>query len=113
MSIAPDCYGNIGECRICFDSDSTRENPLMNPCLCNGTSKYVHKKCIQHWREVNNNTIYFWKCRECGYNYNLVKAFPKETFIISETNITELRQTRIFVTSYFISFFLSFFFKSF
>ena len=46
MSIAP-CYNeDNAQCRICFETDSTRENPLMNPCLCNGTSKYVHKKSL-------------------------------------------------------------------
>ena len=113
MSITPEYFNSDAECRICFESESTRENPLISPCLCRGTSKYVHKNCIQHWRDVNNNTEYFWKCRECCYDYNLVKSHPEETFIIPEINITELRTSRIFSIFYFIAFFAAFFLRVF
>ena len=113
MSISPDYFRSDAECRICFENESTQENPLISPCLCRGTSKYVHKNCIQHWREVNNNTTYFWKCRECNYDYNLTKPCPKETFIISEIHITELRESRTMIGLYFIALFASFFLKVF
>lgn len=113
MSISPNYFIENGECRICFETDSTRDNPLISPCLCRGTSKYVHKNCIQHWREINHDTEYFWKCRECGYNYTLVKAYPKETFIIPEVYISELKTTRVFSILHFIAFFLGFFVRVF
>ena len=113
MSISPNYFTSDAECRICFENESTRENPLISPCLCRGTSKYVHKNCIQRWREVNNNTEYFWKCRECNHDYNLIKSYPKENFIIPETNISELRTTRVFSVFYFIAFFTGFFLRIF
>ena len=43
------------QCRICFEANNTISNPLMSPCKCNGTSKYVHKECIEQWRSMNRN----------------------------------------------------------
>ena len=74
------------ECRICFEAYSTHEDPLMSPCLCNGTSKWVHKSCIQHWRYVNRNTTAFIQCRECGHPYNVKKISPDETFVFEDAN---------------------------
>ena len=50
------------ECRICFENDNSEENPLLSPCRCAGTSKYVHLNCIQTWRRVNMNTEYLTNC---------------------------------------------------
>ena len=33
------------ECRICLEEDEI-EN-LISPCLCRGTSKYIHEKCFK------------------------------------------------------------------
>jgi len=81
MSIIPHQTGDEAECRICFESHSTHEDPLISPCLCNGTSKWVHKSCIQHWRDVNRETSAFSKCRECGYAYNIKKKYPQEIYV--------------------------------
>ena len=60
------------ECRICFENDNSEENPLLSPCRCSGTSKYVHLNCIQTWRRANINTQYLTKCRECREKYQKV-----------------------------------------
>ena len=87
MSIIPQTIMDGAECRICFESHSTREDPLISPCLCNGTSKWVHKSCIQHWRDVNRDTTAFFTCRECGYDYQIEKMFPDETYVFSPDQI--------------------------
>ena len=28
---------------------------MINPCLCKGTQKYVHRECLNQWRSVNVN----------------------------------------------------------
>ncbi|KAI7751191.1 hypothetical protein M8C21_027803 [Ambrosia artemisiifolia] len=38
---------NTAECRICQEEDST--DILEIPCSCNGSLKYAHRKCVQHW----------------------------------------------------------------
>lgn len=35
------------QCRFCLETDK-KEN-LISPCLCRGTFKYVHNKCLMEW----------------------------------------------------------------
>ena len=42
---------NLKECRICFNND--KDDEYIAPCLCSGTSKYVHISCLEKWREIN------------------------------------------------------------
>ena len=44
----------LRECRICLDSGSTPENPLIAPCRCTGSIKYVHKSCFLKWLKVSH-----------------------------------------------------------
>ena len=34
-------------CRICLIETYTEENPLICPCNCDGTMKYIHLRCLQ------------------------------------------------------------------
>ena len=37
-------------CRICFmEEDDKENNPLLDPCICAGSMKFIHIKCLQHW----------------------------------------------------------------
>ena len=36
-------------CRICYQEDDTKENPLIQPCLCSGSLKYIHLNCLKQW----------------------------------------------------------------
>jgi E3 ubiquitin-protein ligase DOA10 len=72
------------ECRICFDTDGA----MIAPCLCNGTSKYVHISCLERWRTTINNDN-FIKCPTCKYVYRtdqkrdyLRFLFEYKTFIV-------------------------------
>jgi hypothetical protein len=40
-------------CRICFSEEENidMENPLISPCLCKGSMKYIHYKCLKNWLE--------------------------------------------------------------
>lgn len=76
---------NENECRICFEEE-TRNNKLINPCLCNGTSKYVHISCLQEWRHSNINRSSYYKCSECNYFYKFKFLYPVEIHNIINTN---------------------------
>ena len=66
-------------CRICYLTNSDMENPLISPCKCNGSMKYIHHKCLKHCIEVNltkkieqNYKYYNWKnysCEICKEEY--------------------------------------------
>jgi len=36
-------------CRICLEKSESEENPLLTPCKCAGTMKFIHLKCLQKW----------------------------------------------------------------
>jgi hypothetical protein len=55
------------ECRICLE-DNKPEN-LIRPCRCDGTSKWVHRDCLDNWRATSANDIAFTSCLECKFEY--------------------------------------------
>ena len=57
------------QCRICFQSDE-KFSPLISPCSCIGSSKYIHLLCLQKWlqskikldyKEKNENLIWAYR----------------------------------------------------
>jgi hypothetical protein len=37
-------------CRICYmEEDSDIKNPLVQPCKCSGSMKYIHLNCLKQW----------------------------------------------------------------
>lgn len=56
---------NSDSCIICLNSDTTNDNELIKPCVCN---MYKHQKCLEEWMKINGN-----KCEICKneINYNL------------------------------------------
>ena len=37
-------------CRICYcEEEDEKEDPLVQPCQCSGSLKYIHLKCLKHW----------------------------------------------------------------
>jgi hypothetical protein len=57
-----------GSCRICFAG--TEEGTLFTPCLCSGSMKYVHVKCLEMWRKAGPMNARF-ECPQCHYRYKL------------------------------------------
>ena len=40
---------NKAICRICYGDDSSIENPLISPCICKGSMKFIHYDCLKNW----------------------------------------------------------------
>ena len=40
-------------CRICYGEEEDNDNPLIQPCSCQGSMKYIHLNCLKHWLETN------------------------------------------------------------
>ena len=60
-------------CRYCLEGQ-TYDNELITPCLCRGTQKYIHLKCLQKWRTVNkDNPEKRDFCEICKYHYAIKK----------------------------------------
>ncbi|GIY43646.1 RING-CH-type domain-containing protein [Caerostris darwini] len=45
--------GNLPTCKICYTT-SKPEDPLISPCRCIGTLKYIHCRCLMRWLEFSN-----------------------------------------------------------
>ena len=85
-------------CRICFESEDL-DNILFSPCKCKGTSKYIHKKCLNDWRATAENRKAFSKCMECNYKY---KTIVKKNFQNYFKKFIKILATNIFMF-YFIN----------
>jgi hypothetical protein len=66
-------------CRICYLLNSDVDNPLVSPCKCSGSMKFIHYKCLKQCIEANltkkieqNYKYYNWKnysCEICKEEY--------------------------------------------
>ncbi|KAF2659428.1 hypothetical protein K491DRAFT_766110 [Lophiostoma macrostomum CBS 122681] len=48
---------------------------LIRPCMCKGSSKYVHDACLQAWRHADPGygRRNYWQCPTCGFKYRLAR----------------------------------------
>jgi len=76
------------ECRICL-SDENQKN-LIAPCLCKGSSRWVHRQCLDQWRAAKSMKDAFTHCGTCKFKY-VVKTR------IDKTAETQLRRYRLLV----------------
>ncbi len=75
---------NTKRCRICYEENQTL-SPLIFPCKCNGTIKWVHEKCIKEWIKISKKNY----CPQCKYQYKIenVCNYPKLSFLCKDRNI--------------------------
>ena len=65
------------QCRICLEEENDLDS-LISPCRCSGTSKYVHKTCLQRWRYQDVNSQGFYRCMECNEEYIILNNIEVE-----------------------------------
>ena len=63
-SPSPDDF-DLPTCRICFETGGD----LIVPCLCSGSSLYIHRPCLDDWRAVNMGKKPFSECGTCHFPY--------------------------------------------
>lgn len=57
-------------CRICWQPED-KLSPLISPCLCRGSSKWVHSSCLRNWRACQSiETSNFLTCPQCLEEYS-------------------------------------------
>ena len=76
-------------CRLCYLSESTIDDPLISPCNCSGSMKYIHLSCLKnsikmkYTKKANENLEMFlfqnYACEIC------LTQYPK--FIVYKTNV--------------------------
>ena len=65
------------ECRICLD-EASAGNPLIVPCHCTGSIRFVHTLCLRKWiQKQYENNIRRAECELCKepfvYSLKLIK----------------------------------------
>ena len=62
--------GNLGDiCKICHSGSEESGTPLITPCLCSGSIKYVHQECLITWMKSSTSKI----CELCKYKITTKK----------------------------------------
>lgn len=64
-------------CRICH-CESDLHNPLLTPCYCSGSLKYVHQTCLQQWLTASETN----SCELCKFPFIMhtkIKPFNEVT----------------------------------
>lgn len=56
------------ECRVCFEGEEA--GPLISPCACSGTYRYVHYHCLEPWCVERGSTM----CEICKKPYDQAGA---------------------------------------
>ncbi|KAF9190896.1 hypothetical protein BGZ50_009774 [Haplosporangium sp. Z 11] len=72
MSFAQDDI-NERRCRICFETDDDKDSEsgrLISPCLCKGSSRYIHLGCLEKWRKNAPRSESYYACDTCHYKYS-------------------------------------------
>lgn len=65
-------------CRICH-CESDPQNPLLTPCYCSGSLKYVHQTCLQQWLTASETN----SCELCKFPFIMhtkIKPFNEVSF---------------------------------
>ena len=73
---------DISICRICLEEEPDISK-LINPCRCDGSSKYVHIDCLNQWRIISerDGNEGSNKCMECKTEYIIRRNIERENII--------------------------------
>jgi branched-subunit amino acid transport protein AzlD len=66
-------------CRFCFIGHEFESDPLLSPCKCAGSIKYVHKLCLKKWRIYAPQNIQRVQCQLCHSEFELPRKWPNES----------------------------------
>eukprot|EP00359_Climacostomum_virens_P006622 CAMPEP_0204907324 /NCGR_PEP_ID=MMETSP1397-20131031/6498_1 /ASSEMBLY_ACC=CAM_ASM_000891 /TAXON_ID=49980 /ORGANISM="Climacostomum Climacostomum virens, Strain Stock W-24" /LENGTH=297 /DNA_ID=CAMNT_0052076429 /DNA_START=17 /DNA_END=907 /DNA_ORIENTATION=+ len=58
------------QCRICFEGTSSRM-PLINPCRCAGSVKFVHEECLKTWLLSQQVELADSECEVCKVKFEM------------------------------------------
>ena len=61
-------------CRLCFGEDDDEGplvfwDPLVQPCACRGSAKWIHERCLEQWRRTSPKEDAAYRCGQCMDEY--------------------------------------------
>lgn len=93
-------------CRICYSEEEDKNNPLIQPCSCTGSLKYIHLFCLRQWIntksfiKVDSNSYcisYLTKQAECELCKHI---FPD--YVFHDNKLFEIKNIESNFTNYLI-----------
>lgn len=82
--VAREAIGIYSACRICQQDDFDEENPLVSPCGCTGSMKFIHLECLRGWlnthkivKESENSVTAIWRVTRCEICHKKYSYFVK------------------------------------
>ena len=54
-------------CRLCLEGEA--DGPLVQPCACRGSAKFVFKHCLEQWRRTSPKEDAAYRCGQCMDEY--------------------------------------------
>lgn len=90
---------NSDICRICH-CEADLDNPLLSPCYCSGSLKYVHQACLIQWLAASDTR----SCELCKFNFILhTKIKPLSEWRILEMSSVERRRLFCAILFHFVA----------
>lgn len=85
------------QCRFCWCTEDSEDNPLILACKCAGSVGYIHYMCLKNWiktqrhvKEYGENvTSYYWKkfeCEICKQSYPYIFKKGQTLFKLIDIN---------------------------
>jgi len=65
-------------CRVCFE-EGKEDDPVLSPCDCNGTQKWIHLSCLRKWQDVvlSSSVVLDARARICSVCNSPFSVAPK------------------------------------
>ena len=54
-------------CRLCWGDED--DGPLVQPCACRGSVKWIHQHCLEQWRRTGPRKDAAYRCGQCMDKY--------------------------------------------
>ena len=54
-------------CRLCYGGEEA--GPLVQPCACRGSIRWIHEHCLTKWRCTSTNEDAAYRCGQCLDEY--------------------------------------------
>jgi len=70
-------HNDANQCRFCLGENANLRNPFLTPCLCKGSIKFVHLRCLNTWRN-NNTEKNYTLCTLCHSVYTIPTEYAIE-----------------------------------
>ncbi|GIY68563.1 RING-CH-type domain-containing protein [Caerostris extrusa] len=98
---------NLPTCKICYTT-SKPEDPLISPCRCIGTLKYIHSRCLMRWLEFSNRRSRNPPtCELCKYQFRWQNNLMEERWQYPHCSRQDKILHSIFIISVLIMFGIS------